>query len=672
MAANLIGNSGWKQTPNAAIKQRLNWAVTTGNSTNNSSTVVVSYWLKKNPNIQNLPTTSTNCHFKITCGGQTVSDSAIDQYYNSSMTLPANNTEMCVARHTFTIAHNQDGTKSINIKATGGFGGTSITYYKLSVSKSLTLPSITRASTITSASNVYIGNNVSIKFTPNSKNFYFRLKFVYGSHTYQVGTKSSPIKPNTTSQYTYSGFTVPMELLNDIVNMKSAKMSVYLYTYLDSAYSKKIGTTSNKTFTITVPQNIQPTIISSNGVATPRIGLLLVDGYTDFSFTVVASGAYGSTITKLNAKCKDKTFSSTNIVDNGDNTYTCTLNVSAFNAKLTKDTYLDFDLYVVDSRGVTNQSSGAFVGFQMCAYTKPSIKLFKTERDETNATIINVWLNASGSSLRIQNVIRAIINYREFGTTAWKSAGYIATNYVSVNVNGVGIETADGDIFLENKAYEIQAYIYDSMGNTAVAETYVGVSSVLIDLRAGGMGVGIGKMAESDSVEVALPTKFYAGRKRVINNTEYLMNDMIDSCRYSIGDSALENGFVIYNVGEPLTIRKIGNVVNLCGAITSTLDIAVADMQDGKRFLKLTGEFRPQTEVRVLCQGSGKFTWLLTVKTNGNVTFSRYGKTDFAAVTGKGQTESGRVWLPFNVTYFTDDMASLSIPTYTYVSPSST
>ena len=78
-------------------------------------------------------------------------------------------------------------------------------------------------------------------------------------------------------------------------------------------------------------------------------------------------------------------------------------------------------------------------------------------------------------------------------------------------------------------------------------------------------------------------------------------------------------------------------------------------MATGKKFMTLSEKFKPLQEVRTVCQGSGKNTWLLTIKTDGEVWFSRYGTSSYASVTGKAQNESGRVWLPFNVTYIAGD-----------------
>ena len=61
----------------------------------------------------------------------------------------------------------------------------------------------------------------------------------------------------------------------------------------------------------------------------------------------------------------------------------------------------------------------------------------------------------------------------------------------------------------------------------------------------------------------------------------------------------------------------------------------------------LPKEYRPSKDVRCLCQGTSKNSWLLNVNTDGKVCFSRYGKTDFASA-------STTVWLVLQINYFVD------------------
>lgn len=61
----------------------------------------------------------------------------------------------------------------------------------------------------------------------------------------------------------------------------------------------------------------------------------------------------------------------------------------------------------------------------------------------------------------------------------------------------------------------------------------------------------------------------------------------------------------------------------------------------------LPKEYRPSKDVRCLCQGTSKNSWLLNVNTDGSVCFSRYGKTDWASADNK-------VWLVLQINYFVD------------------
>ena len=61
----------------------------------------------------------------------------------------------------------------------------------------------------------------------------------------------------------------------------------------------------------------------------------------------------------------------------------------------------------------------------------------------------------------------------------------------------------------------------------------------------------------------------------------------------------------------------------------------------------LPKEYRPSKPVRSLCQGTGKNSWLLSVDTDGQVIFSRYGTNDFASA-------STTVWLVLQINYFVD------------------
>lgn len=648
--ADLTGNTGWKSTSNPAIKQRLNWAITNGTSVQNTSIVIVSLWLKKDPAIQNEPTSSSNCRFKLEFDNIPTDNIQI----NNSMTLNANNQEMCVARQVFEgVAHNIDGTKTTTFKVTGGFGGTSIS--SLSISKTVTFPTINRASSLSNIASTVIGNNATISFTPYSRFFYYKFRMKFGSTTYYITDiygDEVALYPNSTSTYSFTR-EIPSELIDQITTSESGTMDAYLYTYSDSACTKQIGSASIKNFIITVPDNIVPTMTGISRYDTNKLieGVdvisgwhVNVDGFTKYRFEVVARGKNGSTIESMTLSGDLYNATSTDITDNGNGTYTCIYDgdYQTINATKTATVYIN----VRDSRGRDSAVSTMYIS--IFGYSEPSILVFNAERDGSDSSIFNVRTSSNYSSINNNNTLIGVIYYRESGYTRWNLIGSINPN---TGFSTTPVQLSGSAVFEDNKAYELRLAIYDDLGGVAFFETYVGTADVFLDLREGGLGLGIGKIAESDSVEIAFPVKHYQHRLKSIDNIDYLMNDMIDSYTCVVDDELLENDFVLYDASEPINIRKIGNFVNICGAISSTVNIDSSDMATGKRFLTLSSKFRPLQEVRTLCQGSGKNTWLLYIKTNGEVMFSRYGTTSYASVTGQPQGQSGRVWMPFNVTY---------------------
>lgn len=123
------------------------------------------------------------------------------------------------------------------------------TYAK--VSATVTLPMISSASTITSASNVTLGNNCSVTWTPMAASFRYKLKFSMGSWSYTTGV----IHPNKTTAYAYTGYAIPLAAAKQIPSATSGTMTATLYTYSDSGATAQIGSASTKTFTVTVPNN---------------------------------------------------------------------------------------------------------------------------------------------------------------------------------------------------------------------------------------------------------------------------------------------------------------------------------------------------------------------------------------------------------------------------------
>lgn len=384
-----------------------------------------------------------------------------------------------IASGSLTVSHASDGTKSFSVEVQAGI----YTYARnCSGSGSFTLDTIARASSITSASNVTLGNACSIKWTPNSSSFKFKIKFVLGSWNYTTGY----ISPSTTSAYTYTGYTIPLSVANYITSATTGTMTAYLYTYNGST---QIGSTASKTFTVTVPSSVIPTI-SSFSVAVDNSANsvieewgLYVAGYSKAKLTAAASGSYGSTISSF-------------VISGAYSATQASTSLSYTGAKLSSSGTKTFNIVAKDSRGRSSDSSSKSI--TVYAYSKPSVTAFTVERSSSDSTKMVVNANWSFSSVNSKNSATATLYYKLSTSSGWTTYGTISKN------TNVTLTTT----FAEDHSYNFRVIVTDAVGNSAQEETFVSTIAVLLDFRAGGKGLGVGKIAETDSMEVALDAKF--------------------------------------------------------------------------------------------------------------------------------------------------------------------
>ena len=63
--------------------------------------------------------------------------------------------------------------------------------------------------------------------------------------------------------------------------------------------------------------------------------------------------------------------------------------------------------------------------------------------------------------------------------------------------------------FEDISSYNFKIVVTDALSQSAQEESFISTLEVLLDFRAGGKGLGIGKICESDSMEVSLDAKFF-------------------------------------------------------------------------------------------------------------------------------------------------------------------
>ena len=210
------------------------------------------------------------------------------------------------------IAHADDGSKSVAIAVSVSgdtLDNSSGGGWTVSGSKTIALTTIPRASEITSAGNVTLSNACQVKWTPKAASFRYRLKFSLGSWSYTTGA----IHPNKTTEYTYSGYTIPLDVAEQIPNAASDTMTVELYSYSDSGATKQIGSTDSATFTVTVPDNADTKPAVTMGLSpvsslASQFAGLYIQGKTKVKAELNAEGQLKATIKGSNIRVEGKPY----------------------------------------------------------------------------------------------------------------------------------------------------------------------------------------------------------------------------------------------------------------------------------------------------------------------------------------------------------------------------
>lgn len=284
-------------TGNQYIDARIYWKSTT-NPSENTSTLEAQLHLRRNNTGYTTYGTGT---FYISIGGP---KKVVSRYVTIGTDW------VKAAENTTTVYHNDDGTKSVSISASGSIPGTSLD--SISVSGYAELDEIPRASVIASASTVVLGQSCSIGWIPRDTSFRYKIKFEAGDWQ----DETDVIHPGRTSAYTYKGYTMPLEIAKQFPNDIKGPVTATLYTYSDSSCTKQIGEPSSKVFVVGIPNSpsTQPTAtmtlspISSLG---SPFNTMYIQGRTkvDANFSN-GEGQYGATIASYALVVEGKTYGS--------------------------------------------------------------------------------------------------------------------------------------------------------------------------------------------------------------------------------------------------------------------------------------------------------------------------------------------------------------------------
>ena len=395
-----------------------------------------------------------------------------------------------VASGTTSVVHNSDGTKSFTAKVDGASDNFDVS---ITGSKSFELPSIARASEISSAQDTVLGNACIIRWTPASSSYKFKIRFSLGNWSYTTGF----ISPNKTSTHTYSGYVIPLEVANQIPRSKTGTMTAVLYTY--SSDGTQLGS-SQKTFTVTVPQSLGPEI----SMAVSSVNELSVLG--DFSSLFIqgrskakidfsgTAGQYGTNIASIECVFDGKKYTMGS-VSSFDSDY-----ISSYGTIQIKGT-------ATDERGF---SATATQEIEVLSYSAPAVIPYSGSKvicQRENGTQLRIEAGKKFSSLGGENLCSLSFRYARSGTSLpseW-------TEILSRNSSSDRASIIAAGVTLDQKtSYTVEIKAEDDVGETNIITLSISTDSATFHLKRGGRGAAFGKYAEEDDLlDVEWDAKFH-------------------------------------------------------------------------------------------------------------------------------------------------------------------
>ena len=515
-------------TNNQYIDSRIVWSSTPSTLDNSSKVTATLQYKRNNTGF----TTSGTGSFSITIDGTKTSTS-------KSITITESGWVDAVSA-TKTVNHNDDGTKSITIEASGGIPKTTLS--ETYCSGTAKLDTIARGSTISYVSDVVLGNACIVRWTPYSRGFYYKIKFVVGSWT----LTTLPIHPNTTTLYTNASYGISIDAAHQFPNSKDADMTVTLYTYSEYECTNQIGTASTVTCKVYIPE-------SNDTLPTVKMNLAPVSSLSDNfkglyiqNKTRVKASFEGSEA-KYSASIKSKSMSV-----NGK-TYSDQSDLLSTSGLITvKGT-------VEDSRGF---STSLPQDITVIPYSKPSLIPYNGEtsiickRCDSNGEI-----SPSGNHLRIKagrqyskvladgvqkNFCSIRFKYKVEGSDSWGSLNTIlAKNNESDSVDAILTEVN----LSVTTTYLVQIEIEDDIGESSSMIITIPTADVTVHLRKGGKAIGIGKYAEEDNiVDISEEWELYVRGNLNVNHINHIpaidnykdkdFNELIYKTGYYTGTAA--------------------------------------------------------------------------------------------------------------------------------------
>lgn len=390
--------------------------------------------------------------------------------YSVSTTLPKGTTKTILDK-TITVNHKTDGTGSVKVRtslATGISAGT------VTKSDTLTLTTIPRATTPTvSASSIDMGGAITISTPRASSSFTHDLAYAF------AGSGYTSIATGVGTSYSW---TVP-DLASRIPSATSGTVTVRCIT---KSGSTTIGT-KTVTFTAKVPSSVVPTVSAvTHSEATSGLAAQFgayIQNKSKLSIKITGAGAKSSTITEYEATLNGKKYTA----------------ASFTSEVLSSSGTFILRARVKDSRG--RWSAYKDTSITVLAYSTPKITKLAPYRCDSSG-------NEAADGVYIAVPYAYSVTYLNGKNTASMAIKYKrsdATSYANLLTSTLWADSTTSKpktvTFSTDYEYDIQMTVTDWFGATATMTATLPTALVIMDIKADGLGISFGKVAEHEGIE---------------------------------------------------------------------------------------------------------------------------------------------------------------------------
>ena len=370
------------------------------------------------------------------------------------------------------IEGNADGSKSVSIGASftcytlDGKGGSG---WSVNGSQTVALHTIPRTSGI-SMPNTEMGSAGTISISKASSSFTSTVTYSFGNTSGTIATKSSASSIS---------WTPPISLASQIPNSTSGTCTLTCYTYNGNSL---VGT-STTTVTLSVPASVKPILTS--------ITAARVDGTVPSSWGIYVQYKSKATLTINGAAgVRGSTITAYSITGGGISS----TQSSVTTGFLTTSGSITFTGKVCDSRG--RWSDEVTVTIEVVAYSSPRFVSYNTQRctsagaSSANGTYAKSTISFNWWFCNGKNTLTTAVAYKKSTDSSYTDVGTTFTSGTEFIFGGGNLSV--------DFSYDIRYTLTDAFGTVVVVDS-LSTASVLMDFKAGGTGLAVGKVSETDN-----------------------------------------------------------------------------------------------------------------------------------------------------------------------------